>query len=1496
MTSTQEFNCILCKETFVNKEDLQIHFRKHGDPKFNQSLKKNRPQNEAQASAAKKNEEVEMVSCDVCSEMFPTISKAITHKHKMHPDHDAKYFCPWCGKLFTMKHLYNKHLQSNHVDAEQTDDSHFHCDACNVDFFMPSAMLYHNKFFHRQDTDLPSIGQSKKLKMCPQNVVLQIYYCSFCGDEYDNKVNLHKHINDDHSDENQSPEDVLRCPVCDAIFFHLDAYELHITFHSKEDLYSEKNEMFEQLTEFSLETVPPQMEKVENAEPQDIESEMQAVGVETFLERAIGNSLDKTEDEHRVKTKKHKKHKKSKKSAITLNEFLNMNKDVFGEGLDFQGVEEVPRQVVTKRLKQKKPTMAAIKSLESSNLEKLKKQGIIVKMKPTKKPMLQKIVVGDKVLTKIPAIENKSSTQIQSTSDEVLSKLINQSNNQIKIVKKISSQENAEESEENDKSFKTSDDQTNLCERGPTPENIEVECDVNVPSETTSSENEAKEESTSKVKTAQTIAQNNYRDDSVHNDVICPKKEEASASNKSDDDEDRHDHDHVEKDNFNEEKNITQKTVIPLHSKNKLISEKPPCSTISNMEDAITAKNGSINNTEDKTECDLERNSKSPVDQNNTLNALKHLSHLITIKPVSSKKGSAPASPAPTPTEQKVSSFLEPQNDSDLDEKDEIQTPEKQKEIYPEPVKEKNESPLNKLEHLKKLSKNITIKSLSHSPKNDKDMDSDDEEETNNTLEKNASVLNVSNAAKGTCLSKNLDSKSQSSPVTKTLQNLKVTNEKETLKSSNIDLLKHLSNVTAKPVSTIKSKVQESNAPIKRNIVPNLVKKIEKEQEVEIFNIDDSDDEVPSINTPPSKPNVSENTPIKSIEKLKNISQSVNVKSINQQGSPLRKNNVQQIKVEKMPSKVPFSLSQFSEDEDDDNQTLNNLIPPNKQTQALKNDNLQKTLKGLSKHITIKSGIPSPSLSVKSGKDQDPKDTFDEDPDNAGDSDSDSYKGGVKISEITEDNGMSDDDMADQVDMNEIVPVTSPAEPHSDDDDHDFDDDPDGNLSDLEYHIKSSTLKKPTNITAQMLNLQNMNKNITIKSLSEKKGTAPKLDQTKPMLNTDLSIKPFKQSKPETRDAVETAVNKKIKNASQITRSVNQNTASCSQQNTVNKEVTVKTFQTKTVIQEITTTVTKTIKTVNQTVKQEVQNVQSNQRVQGMKSSNQVKNFQGVTVKQATPPAGTKVKGAAVNRPPIGTPVRPSNQLVPVRPSNQMVPVRPSNQIVPIRPSNQIVPVRPSNQIVPVRPCNQLVPVRPATNTARMSRPRMAGPKKAVPSTSGNQQKQFKMSPHAVNTTKRPTDEPAGHFSCFKKPKESLIPVSDIPTFTNDQSSEAVVQYSSSQMSKSNFSSATKTVKGSKVVTSTQMRSEMSASTQQLERLNSMSGLKVVKTSQMKASKVEEKCESSEQSASKRNTLEAIEKLQKQGLLVKKPRLDVSNDSDHSDEDNNYTTEEPDDD
>lgn len=66
------------------------------------------------------------------------------------------------------QHLYNKHIENNHDGNDQSEESGFHCDSCEVDFFIPSAMVYHNKFFHRQDTELAAIGHSKKMKLFNQ--------------------------------------------------------------------------------------------------------------------------------------------------------------------------------------------------------------------------------------------------------------------------------------------------------------------------------------------------------------------------------------------------------------------------------------------------------------------------------------------------------------------------------------------------------------------------------------------------------------------------------------------------------------------------------------------------------------------------------------------------------------------------------------------------------------------------------------------------------------------------------------------------------------------------------------------------------------------------------------------------------------------------------------------------------------------------------------------------------------------------------------------------------------------------------------------------------------------------------------------------------------------------------------------------------------------------------------------------------------------------------
>ncbi|KAL4715437.1 hypothetical protein ACJJTC_015340 [Scirpophaga incertulas] len=1375
MTSIEEFKCVFCQESFGNKEELQIHFRKHGDPSFNTTQKnKTRPQlNHLQQLDEQKNEDVEKVSCDVCTEVFPTISKAITHKHKVHPDHDAKYFCPWCGKLFTMKHLYNKHLQCNHDDMERKNDVNFHCDVCNVDFYIAAAMLYHNKFFHRQDTDLFIIGQSKKLRKINQEF-LQIYYCAFCGDEYDNRVNIHKHMTEEHNDENQSPEDILRCPLCDAIFYHLDAYEIHLTFHSTEDLYSEKNEMFDQITDFSLETVAPLIEKVENVE--DVEQTLNAVGIEKFLEMAMDNSGD---NDLPKKSKKRKKHKKSKKSAITLDEFLNMNKDVFGEGIDIQGVEEVPTQMI-KRLNTRKVGRPPKKTNE--DLEKLKKHGIVVKMKPTKKTPIQNLKSKNKLgepeinVPKTSVINNH--TTETKTPNDVISKLMNQSNNQIKIVKK------------NSRDDLNIDQQTKIhlsqSSSGNSPENTLKDIPI-----TTSTHISSEKEKIDEFPEASATQEYTPVELKLKND----EKQQVKHILLSD------------------KKSVSDNTDV-LNSSNTLIDEKMAASkkvddTIAHnsMSDEYDSDPNHPHNSDEeghtpKNELPDQESQPNIIEndsKNNSLAALKHLSHLITIKPVSPKVPSPVDSTKHNNNEHKITKTVCHQPESS------------QKNIT-----QKLGHLLSSKEEINKgstsVNKNVSVKPLAHSPTIYDKHNLTDAEKSGTDAGKTVSPF----------IQKQLNMQSKNIKTEQSYANI----VKEESQNTNVNILQRLTNITAKPINTIKNNQQKlvKNMQYMVNKKPFLNKiqgtQLNIEQNIEIFNIDDSDsDETDNILAPSKTSNALVTTASnQSLAKLQGLNKNITIKTTNKEATVINKNKPT---IKDIDNRSECAVSDFS-DEDEDYNTVESNLTLSPQTK------IQNTLKNLSKHITVKSGNISPNVSMKVSKNIP---TQNEKFNSYEDSDDDSLPAGVNITELNEDHFSEDEtsqfnDRNNEYDSNVIV--QSPGESNDEDDN----DNTNGELLDLEGQLKTNTIMRPVQKKPPLEEKQK-NKNVTIKKMSKEQSPVATSCKTSNILptNKELSIKPFKQVKHESGE--QPSVSNKTDTGQAKNQLINHDETSNNQIDAVNKEVMVKTFQTQTVIQEITTTVTKTIKTVNQTVKQQLQTINSQplrfQKVQGMTPSNCGK---GVAFRQKAPTTGTKVRGLMPSRLP---------------------------------------------QANTLRPCNQLVPVRPSMS--RTPGPRMPTVKKigSVPSQpSPVENKPLKMSPSAI-VAKRPPEETFGHFSCFKKPKESLIPQMD-----DDNNYDSTNNYTASQ-STSNFCNITKTAKGNSVVTLTQMKSEASCSSQELNKLNNISGLKIVKTSQSKQCvQVEEKCELS---ASKRNTLEAIEKLQKQGLLIKKPRIELPNENDLYEED-----------
>lgn len=821
----------------------------------------------------------------------------------------------------------------------------------------------------------------------------------------------------------------------------------------------------------------------------------------------------------------------------------------------------------------------------------------------------------------------------------------------------------------------------------------------------------------------------------------------------------------------------------------------------------------------------------------NSLSTLKHLSHL-TVKPVIQNKN--------TPSgliHEEILDIKKKKCQGENDEEscsinsstqDEINTKISKSFVDKDPT----------LDALKVLSKNITVKSLTPTKKNIDDNGSDEEFERNLVKEKPTNAIKLKDVSGNKNITIKKVKLEKQEPLINKIDKPLITPIKipqvpdtfaseiksmntnvDTIQNSNIntktDILKHLPNIVTKTL------------PTKKNVPPQLFKETNvsnktvetehKEQEViEISDIDESDDERDhSFKQPESKQDTI-------IGPLKTLSKHITVKPLNLSPKSIQK-NINAV------------------DYDDDNDSFNDDIPNTAKTcsQKLSSSNLalKNALKNLGKNITVKSRNSSPSQSLKS-QEQTSQDSYADANDDGG-CDSDTDIGQVKIMEIDDQNSGQDENFSNSDNYDEGSDngpiIESPHDSGSEQgekDEKDFD---------FESEIKVSMVHKSNQEISNDKNtvcLSNLSKSITIKSVNTKsfdQQEQPKTSQAQESPEIKNQSKPTPTKLP--KQAIKELPNENIsssKNFKNNSKAVDHSSNESSNQKvSVNKEVTVKTFQTKTVIEEITTTVTKTIKTVNQTVKQETRDPnQVNipvlpQKVIGMRPSTS-KSLQGVVIRHAAP-----------------------------------VNVRPSNAGPQIRPSSNVV--RPSKQIVPMR--------SPRPNT-----PRMPITKVNLPKSSPNKQvigRPLKFSATALMSApgKRPNAEDVtGPFSCFKKPKESLIPVSDVPSF----SGEGVVQVNAS--STSNYMTATKTIKGNSVLTAMQTKSEVT-SMQQISKYNT-TGIKI------KNAQVKQTQEKSESSAIKQTTLEAIEKLQKQGLLIKKPRMEENeySDSEHADDNVGYSS------
>ena len=169
------------------------------------------------------------------------------HKFRKHRGSQKKYFCAHCGKQFPLEVCRENHSKAEHK-TEKRGGNIYQCKDCAAQFFNLDAIKYHIRSAHQRVSSLINpvftVGPSKKIKMNIAGEASSVFYCHLCGQEYLVKFNLQKHIEAMHPPEerNAPPEQLIRCKLCEAVFYSKKAWESHNMLHSPGDLYINKEE------------------------------------------------------------------------------------------------------------------------------------------------------------------------------------------------------------------------------------------------------------------------------------------------------------------------------------------------------------------------------------------------------------------------------------------------------------------------------------------------------------------------------------------------------------------------------------------------------------------------------------------------------------------------------------------------------------------------------------------------------------------------------------------------------------------------------------------------------------------------------------------------------------------------------------------------------------------------------------------------------------------------------------------------------------------------------------------------------------------------------------------------------------------------------------------------------------------------------------------------------------------------------------------------------
>lgn len=1179
------------------------------------------------------------------------------------------------------------------------------------------------------------------------------------------------------------------------------------------------------------------------------------MAMETSPDDADNESFPTTSEKH--KPKKHKKHKKSKKSAITLDEFLNMNTDVFGEDLDFQGVEEVPTRMVAKQLKKVKKdnpvNIGSATKISAANLQKLKQQGIIIKTKNSNNfsvvPGMKVNVANNHIIgNPVKIASHVLNTTVNQTKPTLQSQTKSQIPNKLKLMK------TSKEIEPEQEKIKilTQNANSELTIKPVQRNKTQIIETPNIDSEEIHHEKD-KEKSLKNIECDTEDQQNSIDTNEEINKLkdICTIRSSLQT---------------VE----NEKSKLTATSMAKLNVPNVAYKKSTVTDNISEKKDVnqqLCSDNAIVNINENQVN---ETRNIDNKNSNETRFVLLSNSQ-ITVKPINRiipKSNINMKMNIPFTSDKYNDNSINVDNSSDMEDFDTVEDNNTNQFIQEYVDSSKHKLLSNSELTVKPMSSQLTTSNL-NKPVKDNFGPLIERSEGQNKKINTTKLSNVSG----------------------------VKYKQHTLNSQK--KLPNQSEVTIKSNITEQSDYDDdfeyfeplNKIPIKQN-VHNEVDSTD--ENFPNYYSDESDDADMQNNSSNTKHQVN---------KIKQESLSSTTDKLLQNAQLSIKSAMLKIKtqVRNLKNDITSSTNEIQTIEDSGEDDLSEDIVSQNTYHSVKASRIQNEKMNLTKKsinalkniggITIKSNMLDKFDSEDIINQDMPDDHFDGiDDDSYEDHDGDDDISQFKPTTIKTQIPKNHVDNTLNKFKNKIgagvtlKSISNTKEEYSDDIEHNlssFDEDSDSKEDEIVNKLRNSN--QGLQIKPIKKDFPEKTKNISKNTQIDNQTRGLKREGNKLVNSKESSITPQKQIKMSQQTSNEKPVQQlKKTNHEIVSKNPNQGSqlnkeSLTNEGNTVSQEVTVKTVQTKTVIQEITTTVTKTIRTLNQT---------TNSEVIASSSNNAKNNAESPLMKvQRT------VQGMKLNQ----QPVRNVNQGMPIR------------NIAGNKQGIQVQNIRPI-----VKSCNNPMPqtlpvIRQGPRQPSFASPR---PTKGIPvlkkvgtvvqpSTSQTNHALGKVLKVAPNVRNQPTKmmnkevtktDSSGPFSCFKKSKESLIPGSEVSNVSTMQMSSEKKLTMASHVSKSNFSNIRTTVKTGSM--SSQVKSEFKSSSntnisQQLTKLGNASGLKIVRTSQ--AQQEQSLMETSMENKSNNCTL--IEKLQKQGLLIKKPRLDLNLDDNSDSDDFNVESE-----